>query len=130
MPRPKAPTITAVTDDLLAERWDNENACRMWLRRRRTSAQALGLVIATIGTEVALRRPTAAAPLHSDVAAIPPVPDDFEDFAAAVDELLQAADEDPEKDAVLRALLRLGATAESAASLILMLRRSARELRE
>ena len=120
MPRPKAPKITAVTEALLRERWENANICRMWLRRRGTSAVKLGLVVVADGSRVKL--------VHAaDAAAAPTAPvsmDDeaFEKFAGEVDDLLQAADEGPEVDETVHRLMLQGLSPKDAAQEIVRLR--------
>src|SRR3954465_13747176 len=101
--------ITAITPELLAMTWSTVGSCKMWLNRRSSSAEKLGLVIRSAPDGgVCLLSPEEEA-----VAADPSVPDEalsFETWATQVDRELQAAQEEAEPDDVLLSLFEVGRT--------------------
>ena len=142
MPRPRAEQITGLTDALLAMTWENENAARMWLRRRGTTALVLGCVLEPHASGGVCLRTEAQAglPVRADAGAVVDdgvalvstshprsegADDAFEDWAGHVDAALQAANEDPETDEALRGFFDRGLEAQAAVDAIIAARAAA-----
>lgn len=141
--------ITKPTPALIAElqamSWPSTNAGRMYLKRRGTTADKLGLIfgmapegregISLYDNPAATSAPAAkpgkkgkqARAEGAAQAAVPPAADPFESFAGAIDAQLVAKREEPVTDRVLREFFEAGMTAQAAVDRIIADRTAALE---
>lgn len=120
--KPSTGKITALTPaglaELLAMSWPSQGAARMYLNRRGTTVEKLGLMYGMAeGSGVCLQDRTPPGP--PPAAKPKKAADPFETWAANVDIQLVAAKEEPVADSVLRDLFAKGVAAKDAVDWII-----------
>jgi hypothetical protein len=137
VPPPRPEPITGLTPELLAKRWPTENSARSYLISRRSSLKRLNCALVMAEEKnggfcllpLEADTPVVAEPTPPLLAeAEPPALisfADFEEFATAVDGLLEACQppEDPAPDALVRGYYDDGLTPEQAVEAIVLDRR-------